>query len=462
MEKQNQEFSTHTRVLIHAGARGSELSKQQFSEVLGAIKYFYPQVDLQASWIDTRGDRDKISSLRTKDQTDFFTDAIDRELLSGKIDIAIHSAKDLPSPLAKGLELAALTKGLDPSDSLVLRPGAKLQDLMEKKSVLIATSSIRREQMVYKLLPHAKFSDLRGTVPERLKQLVQGNFDAIVVATAALIRLGIHHFPTVQLEGKTVEGQGQLAIVCRSGDKKILELFSILDWRHSRPKSLYLGLKPSKFYPQLGKLDFCPVIETSPIICEKEEIENKILRPLQGSTIVLITSARSSQYLIDLLKKIPDGLKSLFEKQIYAIGPATAEAFIKLKHGQMHILPYGSSAESLIDELKLLREKPPIFYPHSAQSRKLLKEFLLSSNWPHDDCILYTTSHKEIPQHIRLDEYDEIIFTSPSTAHSFFSQRPRSCICDKKITALGKITQKALEKYDQRANLALPNANIKS
>jgi hydroxymethylbilane synthase len=170
-------------------------------------------------WVETRGDKDRSTSLRDLGKTDFFTRELDEMVLQNKVRIAIHSAKDLPDPLPTGLCVAFLSKGVDPRDCLVLRKGETLRSKM-----VIATSSERREEAVRQLLGDARFIDLRGTIGERLAKLERGEADGVVVAAAALIRLQLE-VPCIYLPGSTVAGQGQLAVVCRDDDQEIIGLF---------------------------------------------------------------------------------------------------------------------------------------------------------------------------------------------------------------------------------------------
>ncbi|MBX7066221.1 MAG: hydroxymethylbilane synthase [Parachlamydiales bacterium] len=179
------------------GARSSPLSRAQVEEVKAEFG-----IDFDIVWVETTGDRDKETSLRTMGKTDFFTRELDLMLLSGKIDAAVHSAKDLPEPLPKGLKIAAISKGVDPRDSLVIK---------REPVELVATSSERREDAVRQLYPNCRFIDLRGTIQERLAKDVDG----VVVAEAALIRLGLTHLNRIFLPGETVPMQGKLAIVVR-------------------------------------------------------------------------------------------------------------------------------------------------------------------------------------------------------------------------------------------------------
>jgi hydroxymethylbilane synthase len=197
---------------LRIGARPSPLSRAQVEEVLRA--WGDPKPDYELHWVHTVGDMDKASTLRTREQTDFFTRELDALLLSGAIDLAIHSAKDLPVPLPTGLALAVLTDGVDPADSLVYAARTPSTELLPS-SPLIATSSLRREEAVRRLFPAARFVDLRGWIEERLAVLERGEVDGVVVAEAALIRLGLTHLPRLLLPGETAPLQGKLALICR-------------------------------------------------------------------------------------------------------------------------------------------------------------------------------------------------------------------------------------------------------
>lgn len=187
----------YTQIMLKIGARSSPLSRAQVEE----FKLEFG-IECEVVWVKTTGDLDKVTSLRTLDKTDFFTRELDQMLLDGKIAAAVHSAKDLPDPMPKGLWVAALSKGVDSRDSLVIK---------REPVRLVATSSVRREESVRQLYPDCQFVDVRGTIQERLEKDVDG----VVIAEAAIIRLNLTHLKRVFLPGETTPGQGRLAIVCR-------------------------------------------------------------------------------------------------------------------------------------------------------------------------------------------------------------------------------------------------------
>lgn len=220
--------SNHT-MTITVSARSSPLSRTQVKEILQELNYHHPHIQFDVHYTTTIGDRDQWTSLRNMERNDFFTRDIDQSVLQGHCQIGIHSAKDLPFPLTEGLSLLCLTKGVDSSDSLVLRPHDTLHSL--PLGACIATSSLRREEIVRQLRNDLQFCDLRGTIDQRLAKLDTREADGVVVATAALIRLKLTSLNHFILPGPTVEGQGQLAVIGKTEDVEMHTLFSCLDTR---------------------------------------------------------------------------------------------------------------------------------------------------------------------------------------------------------------------------------------
>lgn len=226
--------------VIQVGARSSPLSRVQVEEVLAELRVYHPEIEFQTAFMETVGDKDQNTSLRNLGKSDFFTREVDSMILQGRCRLGIHSAKDLPDPLPKKLTVIALTKGVDSSDALILRDGETLESLIPKGKV--ATSSERREESVLKLFEEkgcpcdasealCTFVDIRGTIGQRLAKLDQGEVDAVVIAEAALIRLGLTGLSRFTLPGETVEGQGKLAIVAHIEDREMEELFRCIDSR---------------------------------------------------------------------------------------------------------------------------------------------------------------------------------------------------------------------------------------
>jgi hydroxymethylbilane synthase len=206
-------------ISIKIAARSSNLSKAQVLEVKELLKEQGVHVEFDAHLIDTLGDKDKTTSLKNQTNTNFFTKELDDLLLKGIVQATIHSAKDLPDPLPRGIEIVALTKGLSPLDCLVFKT-------LPKKNIRIGTSSKRREDMLKTLYKEAIIKDIRGTIEERLKLIDDGIVDGVVVAKCALTRLGLEHLNYIHLPISTHPMQGRLAILAREGDLEIKQLFA--------------------------------------------------------------------------------------------------------------------------------------------------------------------------------------------------------------------------------------------
>lgn len=218
-------MSLSVKTQISVGARHSALSCAQVAEVLQEIKRFHPDIDFVPVWKTTTGDLDLTTSLRTLEKTNFFTKEIDEAQLKKEFRIAIHSAKDLPDPLCPGLSIVAITKGVDCSDSIVVR---------EEEIPIhgrIGTSSPRREQNILSFRSDLICVDIRGTIEKRLEQLDAGFYDGVVIAEAALIRLGLTHRKRIKLPGESAALQGQLAVIACEDDEEMKQLFRSIDTR---------------------------------------------------------------------------------------------------------------------------------------------------------------------------------------------------------------------------------------
>lgn len=381
-----------------------------------ALRRYHPEISFACEWFTTIGDRDRTTSLRNLGKTNFFTKELDEALLDGRIRIAIHSAKDLPNPLPEGLCVAALTRGVDSRDVLVLR--GELFDGMR-----IATSSERREAAVRALGVEPHFMDVRGTIAERLALLERGDVDGVVIAEAALIRLKLTSLHRLFLPGPTVEGQGQLAIVCRQEDCSLRDLFACLD---ARRRTLYLGLDPAR-YPCEGTLIHYPVIQTVPC----DGVAEQIGAIWPQVTHVLFTSRSAVQHWGD---------HSLKEKVVLAIGEGTA-ALLRENGLQPHIAPVATQ-EGVIALLKKFDlSESFLLWPRSKLARPLLEEYLQRMGVHHRAIDSYTIRVQK-PGSLP-DNIDEIVFSSPSTVRAYaelFGTLPK----DKKLTPIGPVTEKEL------------------
>ena len=216
--------------VLRVGARGSRLSVAQFDELKELLGILLPDTELRLVKIDTPGDRDKSTPLPAVLDGDFFTRDLDDALRSREIDIALHSAKDLPEQLHADLRVAALTPSLAPWDCLVSRDGQTLSSL--PKGARVGTSSDRRRDALLALRPDVRQVDIRGDVPDRLRQLDDGDYDALILAAVGLARLGLGHRITQTFslyEAPPPAGQGALAVMVHSADTELAELLAPLD-----------------------------------------------------------------------------------------------------------------------------------------------------------------------------------------------------------------------------------------
>lgn len=201
---------------IRVGSRESKLAAAQSLLVMEAIRQAHPEVDLELITMKTTGDRILDRTLDQVGGKGLFVKELDRALLDGRVDITVHSMKDLPMELDPRLPLAAVSRREDPRDVLVLPAGAAEWD--RKKP--IGCASARRKLQLQRLYPDCQVLPVRGNVLTRLEKLDHGEYGALVLASAGLRRLGLEHrisryFSPDEL--LPAAGQGVLAVQCRAG-----------------------------------------------------------------------------------------------------------------------------------------------------------------------------------------------------------------------------------------------------
>jgi hydroxymethylbilane synthase len=213
-------------VKIRIGGRGSQLSLAQLDFVAAALS---DRAEVEVVSYRTTGDRlSRLDAAMTG--KDLFTREIDEALADGRIDVAVHSLKDLPSRLPGGLVLAAVPTREDPSDVLVSREGESFAGLPAGSR--IGTSSPRRRAQVLSARPDVEVTDARGNVDTRVRRLREGRWDALVLAWAGLARLERLGDVTEVLPASWMLpaiGQGALAVVTRENDNRVRDLVGDLD-----------------------------------------------------------------------------------------------------------------------------------------------------------------------------------------------------------------------------------------
>jgi hydroxymethylbilane synthase len=223
-------MSSPRTATLTIGTRGSKLALAQTELVRQALVAAHPGLEIAIERIPTRGDIVRDRPLSSVGGKGLFIEEIEQALREGRIDLAVHSAKDLPSTLPPDMALAAFPRRADPRDVLISRDGRRLAEL--PAGARVGTSSVRRACQLRHLRPDLQIENLRGNVDTRLRKLTEGQYDAIVLAAAGLERLAALGYATEILEPEVMlpaVGQGALAIEVRAGDARTAALLQPLD-----------------------------------------------------------------------------------------------------------------------------------------------------------------------------------------------------------------------------------------
>jgi hydroxymethylbilane synthase len=215
---------------LRIGTRGSRLALLQTNRVVDILRQHYPDLICETIIISTEGDRDKQTPLSEIGGEAVFAKELQQAILTGEVDCAVHSAKDLTSTLPDGLTLSAILDRADPRDVLISRHPGGLADL--PNGARVGTSSRRRMAQLRLARPDLEPVELRGNVDTRLAKVLDdpdGPYDAAVLAAAGVLRLGwedrIHQYLDVELF-TPAPGQGALGIDCRADDRATRRLLA--------------------------------------------------------------------------------------------------------------------------------------------------------------------------------------------------------------------------------------------
>ena len=217
---------------VTLGTRGSALARAQTELVAALLAAARPEAALATQVLSTAGDRTQESGepLPEIGGKGLFTAELERALLEGEIDVAVHSLKDLPTEEAAGVVVGAVTSREDVRDCLVARSAGSLSDLAE--GALVGTSSLRRSAQLAALRPDLEIRSIRGNVDTRIRKVEAGEYDAALLAAAGILRLGLEAAVSEWLSPETMlpaPGQGALAIQCRADDVAMRDLLADLD-----------------------------------------------------------------------------------------------------------------------------------------------------------------------------------------------------------------------------------------
>ena len=232
--------SAETRTAIRSiGTRGSPLALAQAHAVRAALAAIGTQAGVVP--IRTTGDRITDRPLAEAGGKGLFTKEIDEALLDRRIDLAVHSAKDLPTALPDGIVIAACLQRADVRDAFLSPRAAHLRDL--PRGAVVGTASLRRAALALRLRPDLTIVPMRGNVETRLRKLEAGEADATLLALAGLARLGLADRATGILDPQEwlpAPGQGTIAITARAGDAAVLDALARID---HRPTALALAVE---------------------------------------------------------------------------------------------------------------------------------------------------------------------------------------------------------------------------
>jgi len=222
------------KTTIRVGTRGSRLAIAQTEILLAALRKTFPSVRFEVITISTKGDIDK-RALFTMDEKGIFEREVNEAVKKKEVDFAVHSLKDIPSDLSNELTIASIPRRARPNDVLVNDKRQKLKELAPGST--LGTSSLRRAVQLLKIRQDLNVKPIRGNVETRVKKVISGEFDAVVLAEAGLTRMGMKDVIMERFnvrEFTPAPGQGAIAAVCRADDKALADMLRKIEDRKSR------------------------------------------------------------------------------------------------------------------------------------------------------------------------------------------------------------------------------------
>jgi hydroxymethylbilane synthase len=401
---------------IIIGTRGSQLSLVQTELIKKKLQVLLPQKQIEIKIIKTTGDKNMNPVPLDTIGKGWFTKELDKALLNERIDMAVHSLKDLPEELPAGLIIAAIPQREDPREALVSNKNIMFEKL--KKGAIIGTDSTRRKTQILSKRPDLNVASIRGNVNTRLEKLANGEYDGIFLAVAGLKRLGMENRITQRFSETDIipsPGQGALAIVIRKKDKILFNSLQKLNHQ----KTISAVLAERAFSRALG--GGCK----TPIGAYAEITDSQItLHGVVGSYIGTNVVKKSLQGTEAFPEKLGEKLAQTFLKNGYSGFEKPKFVVITRPENASVIM------QKYIEALGLLT----YFYPSIsiAKSKLSKKAYKILSD---------------------IKSFDWLVFTSQNGVRFFVAALdelgiPLTSLKNKKIAVVGKKTAEAVKKYN--------------
>ena len=268
---------------LRIATRKSQLALWQAEHVAGLLRLAHPGIAIELVPLLTQGDRIQDRSLAAIGGKGLFIKELEVAMEEQRADLAVHSMKDVPADLPPGFSIGAVLTRADARDALIAKNGAtRLDDL--PRGARVGTSSLRRQAQLRALRPDLKLDELRGNVDTRLRKLDQGDMDAIVLACAGLIRLGLESRITARLDPTLclpAVTQGIIGIECREGDSQTQELLRALE----DPATRLVMQAERAFSRRLGGSCQSPIAAYAEMRADQIELHGLVAEP-DGSRLL--------------------------------------------------------------------------------------------------------------------------------------------------------------------------------
>jgi hydroxymethylbilane synthase len=276
---------------LRIATRKSQLALWQAEHVAALLREAHPGLQIELVPLLTQGDRIQDRSLAAIGGKGLFIKELEIAIEDLRADIAVHSMKDVPADLPPGLTIGAVLKRADPRDALVTTSGiARLEDL--PRGAIVGTSSLRRQAQLYALRPDLRIESLRGNVDTRIRKLDAGGMDAIVLACAGLVRLGLESRITARLDPRVclpAVTQGVIGIECRRSDARTVQLLQALE---DAPTRLVMDAERA-FAARLGGSCQSPIAAYAELDADRITLRGLVAEP-DGSRLLHDTESGSA------------------------------------------------------------------------------------------------------------------------------------------------------------------------